>query len=603
MTHTDHRSAEHLRLAEDAARTQNWKRWGPYLSERQWGTVREDYSATGECWTYFPHDQAASRAYRWGEDGLMGITDRECRLCFAVALWNGKDPLLKERLFGLNGPEGNHGEDVKECYYYLESTPTHSYLKSLYKYPQAAFPYARLLEENQRRGRESAEFELEDTGVFEGGKYFDVTAEYAKASSDDILIRLTLSNRGSTEAELHCLPTLWFRNTWSWGCTHEGCGLRPRLRAAAEDAVVLSHESLGAFVWELGPDPSGNAPELLFTENDSNSHKLFDVPNATPYVKDAIHRRVVLGETLATNPNLVGSKVAAWYRLNIPAKGQVVIHLRLRPATDPRSKPFGCEFDKTFQLRTAECDAFYNSIAPTGISKERLQLWRGSYAGLLHSKQFYHYVVKDWLDGDSDQPQPPAERKAGRNSDWRHVFNRDVILMPDKWEYPWYAAWDLAFHAVALAKVDPDFAKSQILLFLREWYMHPNGQLPAYEFALSDVNPPVHAWAAWRLFKICDRKGERDRTFLSRVFQKLLINFTWWVNRKDVSGRNIFAGGFLGLDNVLLTPHAAGLTPGSFAAMSTGAARQMLQLFANQRPTHLVNPEVWERFIARRTGP
>lgn len=563
---------EGQRLREDSARQANWKRWGPYLSERQWGTVREDYSPGGECWGYFPHDQAASRAYRWGEDGLLGITDRECRLCFALALWNGKDPILKERLFGLTGPEGNHAEDVKEAYYYLDSTPTHSYLHSLYKYPQSEFPYERLIRENRDRLRSAPEFEIEDSGVFDNGHYFDVEAEYAKASPDDLLIRITLSNRGAQAAVLHVLPTLWFRNTWSWGCTHEGCGIRPRLRLQADGSVMASHESLGTRLLSAAPASDGTQPEWLFTENDTHNEKLFKSINATPYVKDAFHRRVIHGEVKAVNPSKVGSKAAAWYRLEIPAGGVVTLHLRLREPSQGNEASFGAAFDALLKLRRREADLFYEHLEPDGLNAEENRVWRQAYAGLLHSKQFYHYVVKDWLDGDPEQPLPPAQRKQGRNADWRHLFNRDVILMPDKWEYPWYAAWDLAFHVVAMAKVDPEFAKSQVMLFLREWYMHPNGQLPAYEFALGDVNPPVHAWAAWRLYKICGKRGERDRDFLARVFQKLLINFTWWVNRKDVSGRNIFSGGFLGLDNVGVFDRSKPLPTGGHLEQADGTA-------------------------------
>ena len=572
MTHHRKPNAEELRLQEDRSRQKNWKRWGPYLSERQWGTVREDYSAGGECWSYLSHDHARSRAYRWGEDGLLGITDRECRLCFALALWNEKDPFLKERLYGLTGPEGNHGEDVKEAYFYLDSTPTHSYLKSLYKYPQQAFPYRELVEENRRRGRDQNEWELSDAGAFDQNRYFDVTAEYAKASSDDILIRFTLTNHGPSESVVHVCPTLWFRNTWSWGCGHEGCGLRPRIRREGADAVRADHESLGRTILHFAEASDGTVPETLFTENDSNTQLLFGVANAQPYVKDAFHRRIVQGEKDAVNPAGVGSKVGVWYRLRVPAGGSVVLRLRLVAAEQPIPKPCGPEFDKLFEARRRECDEFYKGLAPSSIHVEEAKVWRQAYAGILHSKQFYHYVVKDWLNGDPEQPPPPSERKSGRNSDWGHLFNRDVILMPDKWEYPWYAAWDLAFHVVALARVDPDFAKSQVTLFLREWYMHPNGQLPAYEFALGDVNPPVHAWAAWRLYKICGNREDRDRDFLARVFQKLLINFTWWVNRKDVSGRNIFAGGFLGLDNVGVFDRSKPLPTGGHLEQADGTA-------------------------------
>lgn len=563
---------EHLRLAEDKDRRRNWKRWGPYLAERQWGTVREDYSATGECWDYFSHDAAVSRAYRWGEDGLLGFTDRECRMCFGLALWNGQDPILKERLFGLTGPQGNHGEDVKECYFYLDSTPTHSYVRSLYKYPQAAFPYQGLIDGNRQRSREQAEFELSDTGVFEENRYFDVFAEYAKESPDDLLVRLTVVNHGPETAELHLLPTLWFRNTWSWG-SDEGAGLaRPVMCMRDPGTVLATHPTLGEFSWAYEIGGAAGRPELLFTENETNPEALFGSKPELPYLKDSFHRRVIHGDKQAVNPARRGTKAAAWYRLKLKPGQRVEVRLRLSQSSEAGAGQLTQGFERTFALRVKEADEFYRAIAPMGISAELNKIWRQAYAGLLHSKQFYHYVVKDWLEGDPAQPSPPEQRKQGRNADWQHLFNRDVIAMPDKWEYPWYAAWDLAFHVVAMARVDPDFAKSQILLFLREWYMHPNGQLPAYEFAFGDVNPPVHAWAAWRLYKICGHRGQRDRDFLARVFQKLLMNFTWWVNRKDVSGRNIFAGGFLGLDNVGVFDRSKPLPTGGHLEQADGTA-------------------------------
>lgn len=529
------------RLAEDARRERNWKRWGPYLAERQWATVREDYSATGDSWNYFPHEQARSRAYRWGEDGLLGITDRECRLCFALALWNGRDPILKERLFGLTGPEGNHGEDVKECYYYLDSTPTHSYMKVLYKYPHGEFPYARLLEENRRRGPHAPELELADTGIFNENRYFDVFAEYAKAGPDDILIRITVANRGPDPATLHLLPTLWYRNTWTWGCKHEGCWIRPHLKPAGDGMLEGEHVNFGRhYLLAEG------APAFLFTENETNTRKLYGADNWTPYTKDAFHEYLVNGRAGAVNPQPTGTKAAALYRLEVPAGGQAVVRLRLA-----NTRPAGfADFDAVFTARIREADEFFAATLPAGLTPEERNVARQGYAGLLWSKQFYHYIVTDWLDGDPGQPPPPASRRSGRNAGWQHLYNRDVISMPDKWEYPWYAAWDLAFHMVPFAKIDPQFAREQLVLFLREWYMHPNGQLPAYEFALGDVNPPVHAWACWRTYKISGAPGARDRVFLSRAFQKLVINFTWWVNRKDAGGKNIFGGGFLGLDNI-----------------------------------------------------
>jgi hypothetical protein len=564
--------AEQQRLAEDARREKNWKRWGPYLAERQWGTVREDYSADGSSWDYFPRDHARSRAYRWGEDGLLGITDRECRLCFAVALWNGRDPILKERLFGLGNTEGNHGEDVKECYFYLEATPTSSYLKALYKYPQAEFPYARLLNENRRRSREDREFELLDTGVFDGNRYFDVFVEYAKSSPNDILTRITVANRGPESAIVHLLPTLWFRNTWSWGCTHEGCTLKPRMWQANEGKLLCTHETLGRFHWCAGPDPSGRIPRLLFTENETNDQRLFHVANASPYVKDAFHEYVVQGRSEAVNRAAAGTKAAAHYQLEIASQQEATVRLRLFAEGETPPEPIGRQFDRVFADRIDETEEFYQDRIPPDSPADDRRIARQAYAGLLWSKQFYHYAVKDWLDGDPSQPPPPESRKRGRNADWVHLFNRDVISMPDKWEYPWYAAWDLAFHVIPMAHVDPQFAKEQLILFLREWYMHPNGQLPAYEFGLGEVNPPVHAWACWRVYKMTGQRGARDRLFLARAFQKLLINFTWWVNRKDVAGKHLFAGGFLGLDNISLFDRSQPLPGGAFLEQADGTA-------------------------------
>ena len=543
-------TAEHARLALAARRDADWQRWGPYLAERQWATVREDYSENGDPWSYFPHDHARSRAYRWGEDGLLGICDRQCRLCFGLALWNTKDPILKERLFGLTGHQGNHGEDVKEYYYYLDSTPTHSYLKALYKYPQSAFPYERLIEENAQRSRHDPEFELADTGVFEGDRYFDVQAEYAKESPNDILIRLTITNRGPTAAPLTVLPTIWFRNTWSWGCTHEGCELRPRLVRAGEESIAAEHTTLGNFVLHAEPHLDSPPPEILFTDNETNQVRLFGAEPPTGYVKDAFHEYVIAGKRDAVRTQPFGTKGAFVYSLRIPAGQSVVLRLRLQSESDAGSSPFDESFDEVFQERIAEADDFYAQVIPAEQSAEKRLISRQAYAGLLWTKQFYHYAIREWLDGDPDQPPPPASRREGRNRDWGHLFNRDVVSMPDKWEYPWYAAWDLAFHMVPFASIDPEFAKSQLLLLLREWYMHPSGQMPAYEFNFSDVNPPVHAWACWRVYKLTAPRGQRDRTFLARAFHKLLLNFTWWVNRKDLEGKHLFAGGFLGLDNI-----------------------------------------------------
>jgi hypothetical protein len=565
-------SVEEKRLRQAHDRTANWKRWGPYLAERQWGTVREDYSADGDSWDYFSHDQAHSRAYRWGEDGLLGITDRECRLCFGLALWNGRDPILKERLFGLTGPQGNHGEDVKEFYFYLDSTPTHSYMKALYKYPQAEFPYTRLLEENRRRSRTEPEFELSDTAAFDDGRYFDVQAEYAKASPNDVLVRITLSNRGPETATLHVLPTLWFRNTWSWGCEHEGCWIKPRLWLAENSTIHTHHATLEPFRFAAAPGPLGEAPVFLFTENESNLQRLFSVPNPGPYVKDAFHDYVIHSRHDAANPESKGTKAAALYVLKLAPGQSAALRLRLFAEEGAPGDPFGKEFERTFAKRLGEADSYYAAQFPERLSEAQRQVARQAYAGLLWSKQFYHYVIEDWLQGDPEQPPPPQSRKGGRNADWPHVFNRDVISMPDKWEYPWYAAWDLAFHMIPFAAVDPQFSKEQLVLFLREWYMHPSGQLPAYEFNLGDVNPPVHAWACWRVYKITGPRGGRDRLFLSRVFQKLLLNFTWWVNRKDVQGKHLFSGGFLGLDNIGVFDRSRPLPSGAFLSQADGTA-------------------------------
>ena len=558
---------EELRLKEAREQTAHWKRWGPYLSERQWGTVREDYSPYGSAWDSFPHDHARSRAYRWGEDGLAGISDNHQRLCFAVALWNGRDPILKERLFGLTGNEGNHGEDVKEYYFYLDSTPTHSYMKYLYKYPQAEFPYGRLVEENRRRDRRAPEYELLDTGVFDEDRYWDVLVEYAKAAVDDNLIRISVTNRGPEPAGLDLLPTLWFRNKWSW----EPGSKRPQLQAGravgGSSVIEVDHDSLGPR-WLF----CSGAPELLFTENDTNRERLYGVPNETPFVKDGINDYLVHGRQEAVNPQQVGTKAAAHYRITLGSGETVTVRLRL--SNVPSSgEPFGEMFDKLFAQRIREADEFYSTAIPATLSGDAKEVMRQALAGLLWSKQFYHYDVKRWLVGDPAAPPPPIDRWNGRNSEWGHLYNEDVISMPDKWEYPWYAAWDLAFHMIPLALVDPDFAKAQLILFLREWYMHPNGQLPAYEWAFGDVNPPVHAWAAWRVYKIDKRiRGTADRAFLERVFQKLLLNFTWWVNRKDAEGKNVFQGGFLGLDNIGVFDRSAPLPTGGHIEQSDGTS-------------------------------
>jgi len=563
---------ETLRLEEDARREKNWKRWGPYLAERQWGTVREDYSEDGACWEYLPHDHARSRAYRWGEDGLLGITDRECRLCFALGLWNGRDPILKERLFGLTGPEGNHGEDVKECYYYLDSTPTHSYMRALYKYPHAEFPYARLVDENRRRGKGDPEFELRDTGVFDESRYFDVQVEYAKAGPDDVLIRITVTNRGPEAAALHLVPTLWFRNSWSWGRSGDEYWPKPELRRLDDSTIAARHATLGEYRLFAGAGPYGRRPALIFTENETNSQRLFGTASPTPFVKDAFHDYIVKGRSVAVNPQRVGTKAGAYYRVEVPAGGEVVVRLRLAAAAAGPQDAVGAEFDATFAQRRAEADEFFTARLPASASEDERRVVRQGYAGLLWSKQFFYYVVGEWLAGDPSQPAPPAARRRGRNADWPHLHNRDVLSMPDKWEYPWYAAWDLAFHMIPFAQIDPEFAKQQLVLFLREWYMHPNGQLPAYEFALGDVNPPVHAWACWRVYKVSGPRGGRDRVFLERCFQKLLINFTWWVNRKDDEGNHLFGGGFLGLDNIGVFDRSKPLPGGGHLEQADGTA-------------------------------
>lgn len=551
---------EQARLEEMRGRRAHWNRWGPYLSERAWGTVREDYSASGDAWNYFPHDHARFRAYRWNEDGLLGISDRHQLICFALSLWNGRDPFLKERLFGLTGPEGNHAEDVKEVYFFLDSTPTHSYMKALYKYPQCEFPYRNLLDENRRRTRLDPEHELTDTGAFAANRYFDVWVEYAKAAPDDVLIRITAANRGPEAATLEVLPTIWFRNTWAWGEPAP----KPELRLAGLGTIELEEPYYGRR-WLYCKD----AAALLFTENETNLTALWGAPNPSPYAKDGIGAYVVNGATGAVNPAERGTRAAARYTLELAAGAQASIELRL--ADSEIESPFGEEFTRTFDDRKREADEFYASVTPRDLSEDGRTVMRQAFAGLLWSKQFYHYVVRDWLNGDPDYPPPPPERKSGRNHEWIHLYNSDVISMPDTWEYPWYAAWDLGFHSVALALIDSVYAKDQLALMLREWYMHPNGQLPAYEWNLSDVNPPVHAWASWRVYKIeRKRRGAADRRFLERIFHKLLLNFTWWVNRKDTEGRNVFQGGFLGLDNIGVFNRSEPLPTGEFIEQSDG---------------------------------
>ncbi len=564
-----HQTREGMRLRENQVRIAHWNRWGPFLSERAWGTVREDYSAFGTAWDSFPHDHARSRTYRWNEDGLAGICDRHQLICFAIALWNGRDPILKERLFGLTNSEGNHGEDVKEYYFYLDNTPTHSYMKYLYKYPQAAFPYTNLVEENRRRNRTQPEYELLDTDVFEGNRYFDVFVEYAKASPEDILIEVTVVNRAPEQAYLELLPTIWFRNVWSWDSTQPEPSLHQGAGSGGRAVVELNDAYYGRrYLYCQSP------AQLLFTENDTNFQRLFGAPNVTPYVKDAFHDLVVHGRQEAVNPAQHGTKAAARYQWHVGAGDSVRVRLRFsdRPWAET-DDPFGAEFDQTIARRRREADEFYTSIVPDELSVDAKNVMRQALAGLLWSKQFYHYELKRWLEGDPAQPSPPSTRLHGRNHEWTHLYNADVISMPDKWEFPWYASWDLAFHCVALALVDPEFAKAQLTLILREWYMHPNGQIPAYEWAFDDVNPPVHAWAALRVYQIEQRRcGVGDCAFLERVFHKLMLNFTWWVNRKDALGTNIFQGGFLGLDNIGLFDRSQTLAPGVILGQSDGTS-------------------------------
>ena len=593
-------TAEHRRLDEDRAKAKYWKRWGPYVSERAWGSVREDYSPGGTAWDYFPHDHARSRAYRWNEDGLAGICDRHQRICFALALWNRRDPILKERLFGLTGSEGNHGEDVKEYYFYTDSTPTHSYMTFLYKYPQAAFPYADLVEENRRRGRQAPEYELLDTGVFSDDRYFDVEVEYAKADCDDILVRIHVTNRGPEAASIDVLPTVWFRNTWAW---HPELPRPSLARAGATDTVALREPKYGARYVHFD-----GAPSLLFTENDTNAERLYGSPNPSPYVKDAFHRFVVDGDTGAVNPAERGTKACAHYALTMAPGETVTIQARLNERQPGATAEFGIGFDAAFVDRRRDADEFFDTVIPTTLSDDAKRVARQAFAGLLWSKQYYHYVVKHWLEGDPGQPAPPAAREHGRNREWTHLYNADVISMPDKWEYPWYAAWDLAFHCVPLALVDSELAKDQLSLLLREWYMHPNGQLPAYEWALGDVNPPVHAWSAFRVYKIEQkRRGKGDFQFLERVFHKLLLNFTWWVNRKDAEGMNVFQGGFLGLDNIGVFDRSAPLPTGGHLEQSDGTswmAMYSLNMLAIALELARHNPayedvasKFWEHFL------
>src|ERR1700731_4639216 len=562
-------NAEQARLEENNSFEGQWHFWGPYLADRAWGTVREDYSANGDAWNYFPHDHARSRAYRWNEDGIAGISDFKGRLCFAFVFWNERDPFLKERLFGVTGPQGNHGEDVKEVYFYSDATPTHSYMSMLYRYPQTAFPYEELVRQNATRGKFDPEFELWDTNALADNRFFEIEIEYAKAEPNDILIRATATNCGPQPATLHLLPTIWFRNTWSWGRDERKPILQERTRSDSNIEIIeATHEDLGKY--RLGCE---RPEKLLFTENESNLARLWGVPNPTPFVKDSINDAVVHDRPEIVNSNQVGTKAASHYKFRIPPNESRTIRLRLTKIDNQRpSDPFA-KFDKIFRTRRQEADEFYYELAPSSLNEEHRAVQRQGLAGMMWSKQFYHYIVEQWLDGDPTQPPPPNERQFGRNSEWRHLYNERVMSMPDKWEFPWYASWDLAFHCIPLALADPHFAKTQLDVIVREWYQHPNGQVPAYEWNFGDVNPPVLAWAAWRIFQI-ERKqtGQGDRAFLETVFHKMLIAFTWWVNRKDSEDNNIFQGGFLGLDNIGVFDRNACFPDGSHLEQSDGTS-------------------------------
>ncbi|REJ76443.1 MAG: glucosidase [Acidobacteria bacterium] len=590
-------NAEEKRLEETRQGKKNWRRWGPYLSERAWGTVREDYSEDGSAWDHFPHDHARSRAFRWNEDGLGGISDDGQNLCFSVALWNERDPILKERLFGLTGTEGNHGEDVKELYYYLDSTPTHSYMKFLYKYPQGEFPYEDLLRVNRERGKREREYELLDTGVFDEDRYFDVYVEYAKASENDLLVRITAENRGPEAAALRILPTVWFRNTWSWN----GSGSkRPELSLSDVGTVSIESDTVEGMTLYFK-----EADEILFTDNETNKRRIWGLEDGN-FAKDGINDYIVSANKSAVNGMNRGTKAAGHYKLELEPGGSKTVKLRFSAGN--LKQPFGRDFDVTFENRRSEADEFYNGLQETSLGSDARHVQRQAFAGMLWSKQFYHYDVDLWLKGDPGQPSPPESRKKGRNAEWRHLNNADIISMPDKWEYPWYAAWDLAFHCIPLAMVDPDFAKEQLVLMLREWYMHPNGQIPAYEWAYGDVNPPVHAWAALRVYQIDKKKcGKGDVKFLARVFQKLLLNFTWWVNRKDSEGMNVFEGGFLGLDNIGVFDRSQALPTGGKLAQSDGTSWMAmyclnmlaiaLELAATDDTYEDVATKFWEHFL------
>jgi glycogen debranching enzyme len=619
-------TAEHARLKESSKRQANWQRWGTYLSERQWGTVREDYSDNQEAWFFLPHDHARSRAYRWGEDGLMGLCDRQGRLCFSFAFWNTRDPILKERLYGLSGPEGNHGEDVKETYFYVDATPTCSYAKGIYKYPQSRFPYEKLTDTNRSRSRLEPEFELADAGAFDENDYFDCQIEYAKESPDDILMKLTVFNRSSRPAVLHLLPQLWFHNSWVWGCTHEGCSAKPRMKLIYPEnepsgVVFCDHETLGHLEFRVQSDQDLDKPEWLFTENETNTVRHPGALSSGSHFKDAFHEYIIQGDKSKVNPKPFGTKCGAHFMTIVHPNRPTVLRCRLTSSGDKdRLKAIPViggkasesyvplatidnQFDEIFAQRKKEANEYYDACIPNELSQDEKTVARQAYAGLIWTKQFYYYVVDAWMQGDPEGRQLPTSRFQGRNADWKHLFNRDVISMPDKWEYPWYAAWDLAFHMIPMSRIDPDFAKAQLLLFLREWYMHPNGQIPAYEWALSDVNPPVHAWACWQVYQ---QSG--DREFLARTFQKLLLNFTWWVNRKDTRGQHVFSGGFLGLDNIGVFDRSAPLPGGgildqadatAWMAFYCGCMLQMaLELSDNSKAYSDMASKFFEHYVA-----
>ncbi len=590
---------EEKRLQEDKDGSLAWKKWGPYLSERQWGTVREDYSEDGDSWKYFTHDHSRSRAYRWGEDGLAGISDDKQRLCFALAMWNGKDPILKERLFGLTNGEGNHGEDVKEYYFYLDNTPTHSYMKWLYKYPQKPFPYDDLVSTNAARNRKEPEYELLDTGAFAEDRYFDVFVEYAKAQAEDMLIKITVHNRGPEKSDIHLLPTLWFRNTWSW---EKGNIKKPSLKqipgAEGVNIVEANHNELGIFyLFSKGSD------KLLFTENETNQERIFKKSNSTPYVKDSIHDYFINGKKESVNPQNCGTKVAASHFLSLEPGESKVVTLRLCQNADKKlTQAFGKDFDAVFESRKADADEFYSAVIPADIGPDKANVMRQSFAGMLWTKQYYYFDANRWLEEHGADPLK-AESRLARNKNWFHMVNDHVISMPDKWEYPWYASWDLAFHAVAFAPIDLDFAKSQLLLVLSEQYMHPNGQIPAYEWNFNDVNPPVHAWATLFIYRSEQSiNGKGDMDFLKRAFGKLLLNFTWWVNRKDRFSKNVFEGGFLGMDNIGVFDRSSPLPKGGYMEQADGTAWMVLfsqNLFEIAIELSSEDPALYEDFAIK----